>query len=155
MLVRIDEQTIEEELVWTVNFPYDAKLKDLLKESVYQPDRMWNPGRKIWVVLRNATTAADLKDFIEQAEKLGHKVVDRRTKESFNFSKGRRKTAPPPPPPPPPRGKDTWADTLFRAVGKDREEAVFKALTKVLHPDVKTGSVELMQQLNVARDKRR
>ena len=48
---------------------------------------------------------------------------------------------------------DGWAEELFTAVGKNsaRAEAVFKALTKCLHPDTATGDKGLMQQLNNAR----
>lgn len=48
-----------------------------------------------------------------------------------------------------------WADTLLRAVGPDRHEAVFKALTRVLHPDAATGDEDLMKDLNQARDRLR
>lgn len=156
MLIRINEITIEEELVWTIAFSYDPKLVTLLKDTICF--RYWNKGRKVWIVERNVISQGDIAAFIQLAEKLSHKVVDRRTKESFDFTRNyRKKKAPPPPPPPPPplKGADTWADTLFRAVGPDREEVVFKALTKILHPDVKTGDEKLMKQLNQARDSRR
>ncbi|WP_280300972.1 hypothetical protein [Nocardia neocaledoniensis] len=46
----------------------------------------------------------------------------------------------------------TWAEQLFLAVGGARADAVFKALAKILHPDVgKAGDTVLMQQLNDAR----
>jgi DnaB helicase-like protein len=48
-----------------------------------------------------------------------------------------------------------WADHLFAAVGPGRAEKIFAALTRILHPDVDGGSTELMQQLNVARDRAR
>ncbi|MFF2085911.1 hypothetical protein ACFVVM_19200 [Nocardia sp. NPDC058176] len=48
----------------------------------------------------------------------------------------------------------TWAEQLFSALGASRTEAVFRALTKVFHPDnIKTGDTVLMQQLNEARDR--
>ena len=47
-------------------------------------------------------------------------------------------------------GGGDWAANLFAAVGEARQESVFKALTKVLHPDV-GGDDALMQALNDAR----
>jgi hypothetical protein len=42
---------------------------------------------------------------------------------------------------------------LMEAVGPQRREAVFRALTRVLHPDVTGGDNTLQQQqLNEARD---
>jgi len=66
----------------------------------------------------------------------------------------RAATPPPPPPGSPSRstGASPWAEQLFAAVGPDRAESVFKALTRVLHPDV-GGDTELMKELNAAREK--
>lgn len=50
---------------------------------------------------------------------------------------------------------EDWAEQLLRAVGPERVDAVFKALTRVLHPDVKTGDETLMKALNNARDRHR
>ena len=48
---------------------------------------------------------------------------------------------------------DDWAKALFARVGPDRAEPVFKALTRILHPDnADTGDTELQRQLNDARD---
>lgn len=44
-----------------------------------------------------------------------------------------------------------WAKALFRAVGPQRTPAVYRALSKVLHPDAPTGCPILQQQLNAAR----
>ena len=46
----------------------------------------------------------------------------------------------------------SWAVVLMEAVGPQRREAVFRALTRVLHPDVTGGDTTLQQQLNEARD---
>jgi hypothetical protein len=54
---------------------------------------------------------------------------------------------------PQPRGvgaADPFA-ALFELVGPERHEPVFKALTKILHPDA-GGDGRLQQQLNDARD---
>jgi hypothetical protein len=54
---------------------------------------------------------------------------------------------------PPRKSNDKpWAIILFQAVGNERIQPVHRALTTVLHPDKKTGSHELQQQLNAARD---
>jgi len=47
---------------------------------------------------------------------------------------------------------DRWAELLLEAVGPDRADAVFRAPTRVLHPDAR-GDLVLMKQLNAARDK--
>ena len=45
----------------------------------------------------------------------------------------------------------SWAHALFRQVGLDRREPVFRALTRVLHPDNQsTGDNTLQRQLNDA-----
>jgi hypothetical protein len=47
---------------------------------------------------------------------------------------------------------DDWAGALFRRVGVDRSDAVFRALSRVVHPDVVgTGSTEIMRELLTAR----
>ncbi|WP_280234219.1 hypothetical protein [Nocardia cyriacigeorgica] len=46
----------------------------------------------------------------------------------------------------------SWAEQLFRAVGRERRDKVHRALTKVPHPDLQGGSKVLMQQLNDARN---
>lgn len=43
-----------------------------------------------------------------------------------------------------------WADSLFAAVGPERATPVYRALSKVLHPDVATGDTTLQRQLNDA-----
>lgn len=52
----------------------------------------------------------------------------------------------------PPPASGSWAEQLFRAVGRDRRDTVHRALTKIFHPDLQNGSKVLMQQLNDARD---
>lgn len=47
-----------------------------------------------------------------------------------------------------------WADALFAAVGPGRDDAVYRALSRVLHPD-HGGDPQLQQALNVARDRLR
>lgn len=47
-----------------------------------------------------------------------------------------------------------WADALFAAVGPGRADAVYRALSRVLHPD-HGGDPQLQQALNTARDRYR
>ena len=47
-----------------------------------------------------------------------------------------------------------WAETLFAAVGPARAAAVYRALSRVLHPDA-GGDTALMRELNAARDRQR
>ncbi|WP_280271878.1 hypothetical protein [Nocardia wallacei] len=54
-----------------------------------------------------------------------------------------------------PPASGSWAEQLFTAVGESRIDAVFKAMSRCLHPDVKTGDTRLMQQLNDARGRLR
>jgi hypothetical protein len=52
----------------------------------------------------------------------------------------------------PSRADLSWAQALFRRVGAIRADAVFRALTKVLHPDNPvTGNPQLQRELNAAR----
>lgn len=48
-------------------------------------------------------------------------------------------------------GTRTWAEELLGRLTPEQADQVFKALTRVLHPDV-GGNGGLMKQLNVARD---
>ena len=43
-----------------------------------------------------------------------------------------------------------WASGVFRRVGPHRTDAVYRGLSKLLHPDV-GGDTKLMQELNAAR----
>jgi hypothetical protein len=46
-----------------------------------------------------------------------------------------------------------WAHALLRRVGPLRREPVFRALTRILHPDnPATGDAVLQRELNTARD---
>jgi len=47
---------------------------------------------------------------------------------------------------------DRWAELLLEAVGPQRADTVFRALTRILHPDA-GGDLVLMKQLNAARDR--
>lgn len=123
-----------------VQFRYDPGAVDLIKSIVPSSARSWNPDLKVWHV---ADPYGDI--LIVAVRRLGYEVRD--------FRPPRRATPPPPPPRTSraPAGADAWAVAVLRAVGPTRSEAVFKALSRVLHPDVATGDTQLMQHLNNAR----
>lgn len=54
--------------------------------------------------------------------------------------------------PPPDWAQPSWAETLMDAVGLQRRDAVFRALSRVLHPDTETGDNDLMRELLHARE---
>lgn len=120
---------------FTVTFRYDPTLVELLKSVVPSFARSWHPDRRVWHIDDDCA-----EGFAAVAQALGHTVVG----------------IEPEPPPRATRGTDSgssdqWARILLRAVGPSRHEPVFRALTRVLHPDNAVGDTRLMQQLNEAR----
>ncbi len=121
---------------YTVTFRYDAEVVQLVKSTVPSFARSWQPERRAWFV------DLDYADGLAAAMRgFGHTVVGIE-------------------PEPPPHANhysggdaDQWARTLFRTVGPTRREPVFRALTRVLHPDnTATGDTRLQRELNSARD---
>ena len=56
-----------------------------------------------------------------------------------------------PPPQQRQRGDDAnWARQMFHAVGSSRHGPVYRALSRVLHPDTPTGDTQLQRELNEA-----
>jgi hypothetical protein len=120
----------------SVRFAFDAGVVHLIKTVVPPRYRKWNAATKTCQVgglyLDQLSAAARLS---------GYTVID-----DGVSSWARRE---------PRRAPTTdWAEALFAAVGPDRADAVHRALTRVLHPDVASGDALLMRQLNVARDRR-
>ena len=111
---------------YTVRFPYDALLVELLKSRVPSYARTWFSAGKYWAV--DSAYAAPLAAAFTE---LGCTVVGVETRT--------------------PSACDGWAQHLFRAVGPSRVTAAHRALSKVLHPDVPTGSGVLQRELNDAR----
>lgn len=111
---------------YTVRFPYDPLLVELLKSRVPSYARTWFSAGKYWTV--DSAYAAPLAAAFTE---LGCTVVGVETRT--------------------PSACDGWAQHLFRAVGPSRVTAVHRALSKVLHPDVPTGSGVLQRELNDAR----
>jgi len=115
--------------VYTVRFPYDALLVELLKSRVPSYARTWFSAGKYWTV--DSAYAAPLAAAYTE---LGCTVVGVETRTPATSS-----------------ACDGWAQHLFRAVGPSRVTAVHRALSKVLHPNVPTGSGVLQRELNDAR----
>jgi hypothetical protein len=111
-----------------VSFDYDPDAISIIK-SITSKSRTYDPDTKIWTV-----TGTVVDDLIWMLTQAGHKVHATITGQ------------------PPSQTPTGWADALFTAVGPDRIDAVHRALTKIFHPDTTTGSHELQQQLNTARD---
>ena len=116
--------------------PYD--LKEIVKSF---PGKRWDSVGKHWSIplefvqpLAEALRAAGCEVFITRP--------DGTPWTSGSTSHGTRATP-----------AADWADSLFAAVGPDRVDLVFRALSKTLHPDAAAGDTVLMQQLNAARER--
>jgi hypothetical protein len=123
---------------YTVRFRYDAAVIELLKAAVPGYARSWDPAAKEWTV-----RAGHAEQLAKALRATGHQVVG----------------IDPPRTDPPPRADgripDTaqWARILFRRIGPNRRDPVFRALTRVLHPDnPATGDTTLQRELNSARE---
>lgn len=93
--------------------------------SLPRPQRRWDPGRKVWLV--DASLIAGLARDLRAA---GFEVLVDGDQ------------------------PDTWADQMFTALGADLGGQCYKALTRILHPDL-IGDGSHMMALNCARDKAR
>jgi hypothetical protein len=85
-----------------------------------------------------------------QRERLRQAERDKINEEFFRRMGGGRTNGSTPRPPR--GGARTWADDLLDAAGPELGATIYKALSRVLHPDA-GGSTELMQHLNRARDR--
>ena len=116
---------------YAVRFPYNPTVVDALKSSVPAWARTWKPNTKEWIV--DATygpgLAADLKS-------IGCTVIG-------------LETAPPPKSASP---QSDWAQALFCRVGATRVDEVFRALSKVFHPDRPSGDAVLQRELTDAKN---
>jgi hypothetical protein len=111
-----------------VAFAYNPAVVQLLKDTVPGYARSWSPGRREWEI--DLTWAESLAAAIRAA---GHTVVGLE-------------------PPRPRSNTDStqWARLLFTRVGPGRTTAVYRALSKCLHPDTPTGDTTLQRELNDA-----
>lgn len=114
---------------YSVCFAYNPAVVQLLKDTVPGYARKWAPGRKEWEV--DTKWVESLAAAFRSA---GHTVVGIEQKS---------------------RNADTsqWARLLFTRVGPHRHAAVYRALSRCLHPDTPTGSTELQRELNDARSR--
>jgi hypothetical protein len=114
---------------YTVRFSYDPDLIELLKTTVPRWVRSWDPTTKEW------TVAAEFGRTPEWViAHAGHRTVGLDEPRAAVDRAG-------------------WAEALLDAVGPTRHEPVFRALTKVLHPDTPIGVGRLQQELNDARER--
>lgn len=122
-----------------VHSPFEAK--DLIKD-LPRSWRAWSQAEKCWIVQLHAVDA-----LVSELSAAGFTV--RTTREAGSNSNYRRST---PPPPRAERNADTWADSMYKALGKELADKAYKALLPVLHPD-RGGATAPMQHLNAARDR--
>ncbi|TXI55920.1 hypothetical protein [Mycolicibacter arupensis] len=127
----------DRDCTYSIAFRFDYAVKDAVKNI---PTARWNPDRKVWTVDDDLGLA--LKDELEPWAAFVKWVCPEPQRQSYSFPFG---TSPVPTTMP-----DPFA-AVFAAVGDERRDAVFRALSKVLHPDVATGDTELMRQLLDAR----
>lgn len=123
--------------IYEVSCPYDPRMVAVIK-ALPSSVRSWDPAAKVWKVDVDGGYARALAANLRE---LGYIVVGL--------------AEPPPREPPRSNGRaingDQWAHVLFRQVGPDRREPVFRALTRILHPDNQsTGDNTLQRQLNDA-----
>jgi hypothetical protein len=111
---------------YAVMFAYDPNLVALVK-TVPVSARSWKPESKVWLV--DGSHVAQLARSMRELGYLVTGLVEPR-----------------------PAPRTDWAQLLFQRVGHQRAEPVFRALTKVLHPDTDTGDTALQRELNNARD---
>lgn len=125
-----------------ISFTYDPTVVDLIKSTVPGSHRKWEAATKTWWI-SNISYALY---FVEAAKRCGHVVVGedllRPTKKATPQQAITLATP------------DDVFDRLLHMVGAEREDKIFAALVRILHPDTGTGSLELMQSLNRVRDRR-
>ena len=114
-----------------VRFAYDPELVDLLKAAVPARSRSWDPQLRQWTV-----RAELVEHFASVLRATGHQVIGLEPPAAGTRT-----------------GTDQWARLLLHRVGPTRREPVFRALSRVLHPDnAATGDTTLQRELNLARE---
>lgn len=124
---------------WCVRFAYDAELVETLKAAVYWREREWDGDARCWWV--SSLVVDDMADAL---------VAEGATVRRLDADG--QPLADPPPEPPPDWAQPSWAEGVLTAVGPQRRDAVFRALSRVLHPDTETGDGDLMRELITARE---
>jgi hypothetical protein len=123
---------------WTVSFGYNATIVQTIKAAVPSYARSWNRASKKWTVSEAWTHL--LADALVDIGCQVFGLTDRGYRRGADNDTATR------------LADGDWARELFKAVGPERRDAVYRALSKVLHPDLETGSTELQRHLNDARD---
>jgi hypothetical protein len=125
---------------YTVRFDYDLEVVAIL-EDIPHFARTWRPATRSWWIF--GYYAGYL---VSELDAHGHTVIGldpthwRRHGSRHNGAQHNGDAG------------DGWAKAVFARVGPERADAVFKALTRVLHPDnVATGDAALQRELNDAR----
>lgn len=121
-------------LLLDIRFPFD---RDIIAAVKRVPTTRWDAPRKTWTAHTAVAPALRLALRRWDADIVWLGI------------------APPTSPPSPSGSGGDWAVALFAAVGPTRADPVFRALAKVLHPDVATGDSALMRALLAAREERR
>lgn len=119
-----------------VHSPFEAK--DLIKD-LPRAWRAWDKAEKCWVIELYAVDS--LTSSLRMAGFTVRTTHDTGGRQQYSA-----------PPPRAERNADTWADSMYKALGKELGDKAFKALVPVLHPD-RGGDTVCMQALNAARDK--
>lgn len=131
---------------WAVRFRYNAELVELLKTVIDWRERTWDAVSRCWYVDHDAV---DYLIDAMRAEGVTVRLIGADGRPITDTGSAGTGTAGDPPPA---WAQPSWAETLLTVVGPDRRDAVFRALSKVLHPDTETGNNELMRELIVARE---
>jgi hypothetical protein len=115
-----------------VQFAYDPAVVATIKQTVPSYARAWRPATKTWLI--DPFWAPVLADTLRC---YGHTItgLDDRRRDDRQCDCG---------------GDADWARTLFRRVGPIRRGPVFRALSRILHPDTATGDTQLQRELNTA-----
>lgn len=120
---------------YAVRFDYDRDLVGLIKR-LPSFARGWKPELKCWRVDPYYARVLAI-----QLENYGYTVTGLDPEDYRTRTRDRHDGA----------GTD-WAALLFKQVGPDRADVVFRALTRILHPDNQdTGDPKLQRELNDAR----
>lgn len=126
----------------SLSFRYDPTLIDLIKEIVPGNSRKWDNAAKTWWV----SNLGHALYFLDVAREHGHTVIGEEILRPKQEAPPRQAISLATP--------DDVFDRLLHLVGAEREDKIFAALTRILHPDMSTGSLELQQALNRVRDQR-
>jgi hypothetical protein len=115
----------------TVRFAYDPGVVAVIKQTVPGYARSWKPQSHTWRV--DPSWVPVLADMLRV---LGHSVTGLDGRRHDDRARD--------------RGDADWARALFRRVGPQRHATVYRALSRILHPDTDTGDTALQRELNAA-----